>query len=340
MVNFRDPFTIASESNEADRFWSFVDGIFIWEFIVTLDYEWSVIRGRRPYRWTIWIYSLTRVATLASVVLNIYTIDVTHINCQVTVGLQFVFAYLAFAASSLLIVLRIIAIWNRNRIIVAFATGVWGINITFLIQGVIRFRASWEINNEIGLGGCVFYLDSIRLSTVVAFAADTILLLIMLFGLYRLRRHGHGGLMGLGRLLWNQGVVWLLLVVATELTPTVFILLDLNQLLDLMFQVPWMIAMSIAATRMYRSLSDFLSLDVSQKIPSTSGRFTFESNGTSTTPVLLAGIQVAVHTTHEQRSTPHANRFNSNISGKPHGKPHELIVGIVNDHDIEGKVEI
>jgi hypothetical protein len=82
-------------------------------------------------------------------------------------------------------------------------------------------------------------LDSIRLSTIVAFAADTTLLLIMLFGLYRLRRH-RGGLMALGSLLWNQvgafpnyhaldspayflrkGVVWLLLAVATELTPTV-----------------------------------------------------------------------------------------------------------------------
>jgi hypothetical protein len=26
-----------------------------WEFFTTLDYEWSVIRGRRPYRWTIWV---------------------------------------------------------------------------------------------------------------------------------------------------------------------------------------------------------------------------------------------------------------------------------------------
>jgi hypothetical protein len=82
-------------------------------------------------------------------------------------------------------------------------------------------------------------LDSIRLSTIVAFAADTILLLIMLFGLHRLRRHG-GSLMGLGHFLWNQvgafanyytlnspgyflrkGVVWFLLAVVTELTPTV-----------------------------------------------------------------------------------------------------------------------
>ena len=26
-----------------------------WEFVTTLNYEWSTIRGRRPYRWTIWV---------------------------------------------------------------------------------------------------------------------------------------------------------------------------------------------------------------------------------------------------------------------------------------------
>ena len=26
-----------------------------WEFVTTLDYEWSVIRGHRPFRWTIWV---------------------------------------------------------------------------------------------------------------------------------------------------------------------------------------------------------------------------------------------------------------------------------------------
>ncbi|KAI0274127.1 hypothetical protein BGY98DRAFT_95476 [Russula aff. rugulosa BPL654] len=136
MVNFHDPVVIARESDKIDKFWSFVGGIFIWEFLITLDYEWSVIRGHRPYRWTIWVYSLTRVATLAAVALNMYSIDATApINCQVTSDLQFIFAYLAFATSSLLMVLRIIAIWNRKTIIVALATGVWGVNIAFLIQG-------------------------------------------------------------------------------------------------------------------------------------------------------------------------------------------------------------
>ena len=36
-----------------------------WEFFTTLDYEWDVIRGRRPYRWTIWVRS-DRPFTLVS----------------------------------------------------------------------------------------------------------------------------------------------------------------------------------------------------------------------------------------------------------------------------------
>lgn len=28
-----------------------------WEFLGSLHYEWSVIRGHRPYRWTIWVCS-------------------------------------------------------------------------------------------------------------------------------------------------------------------------------------------------------------------------------------------------------------------------------------------
>ncbi len=97
-----------------------------------------------------------------------------------------------------------------------------------------QFHSSLEV-----FQGCVMQLNSIKLSAIAVFAADIILLLIMLSGLYRLRRGG-GYLMGLGRLLWNQvgwerfyctldlrvyflrkGVVWLLLAVTAELPPMV-----------------------------------------------------------------------------------------------------------------------
>ena len=76
-----------------------------WEFFTTLDYEWSVIRGDRPYRWTIWVcssllfghvpgtdhpsekvYSFTRVCTLITVILNMLALDSSSpIDCQVRI---------------------------------------------------------------------------------------------------------------------------------------------------------------------------------------------------------------------------------------------------------------
>jgi hypothetical protein len=80
-------------------------------------------------------------------------------------------------------------------------------------------------------------------------------------------------------------------------------------------------------------------IDSSQKIPPTSGRIAFETNGTSTAPIFFTGIKVAVDTTQEQHFTPQANRSGSDISGMPHGKPHELTVDLVGDHDIENGAE-
>jgi hypothetical protein len=108
MVNYHDPVTIAREYAAVVKLWHVVDGIFIWEFFTTLDYEWDVIRGHRPYRWTIWVYSLTRVSTLLAVILNMVGFDTTvPINCQVWVTSEVIFAYLALATASLLIVLRV-----------------------------------------------------------------------------------------------------------------------------------------------------------------------------------------------------------------------------------------
>ena|SRR5258707_1561872 len=132
-----------------------------------------------------------------------------------------------------------------------------------------------------------------------------------------------------------------------------------------MLQIPWVITMSIAATRMYRSLSDFLSSDVyetnirsclcsvltvlvqrhgsAQRITPTNGRIVFENNGTSSAPIPLAGIQVVTHEAHEQHWTPQANHYGSNFSGQPelHEKPHELAMAmdLVCDHGIEGGAE-
>ncbi|KAI0294341.1 hypothetical protein BC826DRAFT_340283 [Russula brevipes] len=238
------------------KLWHFVDGLYLWEFLTTLDYEWAVIRGRRPYRWTIWIYSLSRVAGLTSVTLNLISMDVTTpLNCQLWFTSELIACFLSTTAASLLIVLRIIAIWNRNRVVMASALSIWGVYFATLIQVIVRVRSVW-IPAE---SRCVARNIEVTLINIVStLGIDIVLLIMMLAGMVPLRRHGDS-MFSLSRLLWKQGVIWLLLATAVEVPPVVFIVLDLNYPLNIISRVPSLIIMTVAGTRMHRQLVDFAS---------------------------------------------------------------------------------
>jgi hypothetical protein len=240
MVNFKSPAVAEQDFNVVlKHFWHVTHGIFIWEYLTTFGYEWDVIRGRRPYRWTIWIYSLTRAGTLISV----------------WTSLQLVSGYIGLVAASVLIVFRIVAIWNKNKLIVGITTAVWLANVGVIIQGIVRIRSKWDPL----LQSCVVpNTEDNKPNIVLTFISDVILLVIVLVGLLILR-HESGIVFPLGRLLWNQGIIWLAIATIAEAPPVVFIILNLNDSWNLMFQFPSLIAMTIAATRMYHSLSDFFS---------------------------------------------------------------------------------
>jgi len=253
MVDFHNPTVIANEYLVLTKLDHIMGGFYIWEFFTTLDYEWSVICGYRPYRWTIWIYSFTRVATLMSIILSLVAVNITSpINCQAWVTSTFVFSYLALSAASLVIVLRTMAIWNKKKVVVILATCMWCIYFTFLIEGITQLRSTWRPGNR----DCAPpNIESNKLAIIAMFVADILLLLTMLLGLHRLRDRA-GGMFGLAHLLWKQGVIWLLIATGSGLTTVAFLCLDLNPLLDVMFLLPTLITISMTATRMYTSLAD------------------------------------------------------------------------------------
>jgi len=253
MVNFNDPAVIAADSVEMAKLWHTVGGLYIWEFFTTLEYEWKVFRGRLPYRWTIWVYSFARVSVLVSVILRFFLLDnTTPINCQVALTTTLVLSSLSNTASSLLIVLRIIAIWNKNKVVMAAAISIWCINIGFLIKSPVEIRAVW-LNTQLTCVGDTRRNNPPGLVSMLI--TDISLLLIMLVGLFRLRRHGSA--FGLNQVLWRQGVLWLLLATVADVPPVVFVLLNLNAPLNVMFIMPTWVTMAIAATRMHRLLVDF-----------------------------------------------------------------------------------
>ncbi|KAF8259720.1 hypothetical protein EI94DRAFT_1750784 [Lactarius quietus] len=335
MVDFQSPAVIEQDFEAVVKLWHVVDGIFIWEFFVTLDYELSVIRGHRPYRWTIWVYSLTRVSTLIAVVLNMLGFDSTDpINCQLWVIFELIFAYLAFASASFLIVLRIIAVWDRNKIAIAIAMSAWSTNVAFLIHGVTRLHSTWVPTQ----GVCaVLNPEGSKDNIIATLATDVVLLFTMLVGLLRMGQNGTT----LGMFLWKQGLIWLFLATIAEVPPAVFISLNLNDPFNLMFQTPALIVMSIAATRTYRSLAEFTSPTGSFYTSQIESRRAISSDPKrfNAAPIPLDRVDPAVHRSSEDSTPANMSKFFSYGTNSADRQSHDKPVALSINNDLEDGVE-
>ncbi|KAF8487278.1 hypothetical protein DFH94DRAFT_849689 [Russula ochroleuca] len=342
MVNFKSPVVAEQDFNVVlKHLWHTTHGIFIWEYITTLEYEWDVIRGRRPYRWTIWVYSLARTATLISVILNLIQFNIlTPINCQTLVTFELIFSYMGLVAASLLIVFRIVAVWNKNKLASRSLTN-FRSGISYkrdFAPGIVRIRSAW---NPLLQSCVVLNTEDNKANIIVTFISDVILLGIMLIGLLILRRES-GIVFPLGSLLWNQGIIWLAIATAAEVPPSassaffLYILItdphviaaDIHRFeferyysWNLMFQFPSLIAMSIAATRMYRSLSDFVfgSTDILSIVSGTrQGHSRTTSKRKTSTNIQLNRIEVAVDVDYERHQTPETTGTDEQLDDKSH----------------------
>ncbi|KAI0045769.1 hypothetical protein FA95DRAFT_1680248 [Auriscalpium vulgare] len=302
MTNFEDP------KVELSNYLSFVKlvhvfaGIFIWEYVSTLYFEWEVVTGRRPYRWTLLVYSGTRLLALVNAAMNLALFNTTSpMNCELYIKFQLFFAYSALAAGSSLMLLRIIAIWDRNVYVAVSVVAVWLMNLGLLIDSIVAVKAIYVPGT-----GCIITNTTESKKYIAAtFSTDLFLLIMMLAGLLRTRQKA--GSFTIWRVLYTQGLVWLVVATVGELPPLILIQLNLNDPWNLMFQVPGLMIMAICSTRMYRDL-----FNLSPKLTTSSdnhrskvsivrfgGKSHVATAGDSTTVVPMNPLEVTVRVDRE-----------------------------------------
>ncbi|KAF8487383.1 hypothetical protein DFH94DRAFT_24808 [Russula ochroleuca] len=224
-----------------------------------------------------------------------------------------------------LIVLRVIAVWNRAKIIVATAMGILLMDVSLFIDGTIRLRSTWSPE---ALTCVVHNFDSTKPAVIGLLVSDIGLLLIMLIGLLRLHCEAVGSF-ALGRTLWRQGLIWLLFATVAEVPSAVLVILSLNASLDLITQTPTMIIVTIAATRLYRSLTNiYYSSDISHEILQGRGCAACAVSGLRVRPgpIPLNRMDVSVRAEYDQHPTPQTTCPGSYASTDPQGhyKVHEV----------------
>ncbi|KAH9069404.1 hypothetical protein EDB83DRAFT_2551246 [Lactarius deliciosus] len=252
MTDWKSPTVITAEYFALIKLYHATWGILIWEFVVNIGFEYSVFTGKRNFRLSFLLYLGARWCPLLCVITMLVGFNpVNRINCQVPFLFALLFSHLSLACAEALIVLRIAAIWGLNRIAISIAAAAWLADVGSLIHVVLHgtwneFEGVCQITNP----------HDTSANIIVSFVTDLVLLALMLIGLLRWENAHRKG--GIWWLLYTQGLAWMIIVTLAEAPITVFILLNLNDPMNLMLQLPALITMTIGASHVYRGLSDYV----------------------------------------------------------------------------------
>ncbi|KAH9962064.1 hypothetical protein BGW80DRAFT_868125 [Lactifluus volemus] len=223
MVNWHDPTVLEEDNFAVLKLDHVIAGIYIWETVFTAEFELDVLRGKRPYKRTIWLYLGTRYTGLLAFILYFIDID-THIKipCQVVGTLSITLRYASWEFASLLIALRVIAIWDRNVFVSSLAIGTWSASLGLNIYNAVELRATYDPTLET----CNrIVLQKYLVNTIGMLSVDIVLLTSMLIGLLR---SSHRSSTGLWHLLYQQCIIWLFLAATADIPLLVLLILNLN----------------------------------------------------------------------------------------------------------------
>ncbi|KAH9030083.1 hypothetical protein EDB84DRAFT_1676996, partial [Lactarius hengduanensis] len=256
MTDWKSPAVVTAEYFALIKLYHAIWGVLIWEFVVNIGFEYSVFTGKRKFRSSFLLYLAARWCPLLCVITILVGFDPVHrINCQAVVIFVFFFSHLSLACASALIVLRIAAIWGLNKIVISIASTAWLADAGTLIYGVVVLHGTWS--RELPVGACkITNTLETRTNILASFITDLVLLALMLTGLLRWENARRKG--GIWWLLYTQGLAWMIIVTVAEAPITVFILLNLNDPMNIILQLPALITTTIGASRVYRGLSDYV----------------------------------------------------------------------------------
>ncbi|VDB88522.1 unnamed protein product [Peniophora sp. CBMAI 1063] len=250
MTNYDDPTLIATETVNVTKSLHVLAGLITWEFLNFVDFDWSMIVGKRPRKWTFWVYMGCRVFPLIEAAFTLRALDHRPaVNCLHLHRAAWAFGTATFICSSLIILMRLFAVWRQSVPIRVLATAVWVTNIPLAAINIPKLQA---LPDPFTRTSCIVPNAQVMLVNFVFFLGTEVSLsFVTLYGLWRLRDVARGNIW---RLMYRQGWLWPMLAISMQ-TPTVVILaLNLNGALNIAPLTPGMNIMAIAAGRLYRSL--------------------------------------------------------------------------------------
>ncbi|KAH8099902.1 hypothetical protein BXZ70DRAFT_225682 [Cristinia sonorae] len=251
MVDWMSPEEIAKDAAVFLKMQHCLAGIFFWEFVISLDFEWDFITGKKKLNWPMIPYFGGRYITLFTFIGLLISLDVTtEINCQALYQFLVISGQMMIAFASMNLAIRTMAIWSQAKYIVIplslISAGHWGV----VLSGTV-ISAQWVPGQ-----GCVATQtknSQLMLTFIYSLCFDTIVFLLSAWKLAMPKHHRSQ----LVDLMFKDGLGYFLLVSILNIPAAVFAALKLNPVMDITFNLPAAALSNILACRAVRRLANF-----------------------------------------------------------------------------------
>ncbi|EIN08352.1 hypothetical protein PUNSTDRAFT_113902 [Punctularia strigosozonata HHB-11173 SS5] len=251
MTLWNSPAVLAYDQNVFAKLMHAMLGLYGWEFLMSLDFEWSFLCGKRRLRWPMVPYFLGRYMLLTTLITICIALDSTHpLDCQTLYTFNQLAGMSSAGFSTINLSIRTIAIWDRHRyitfLVIFLSLGQWAV----ILQGAL-LRATYIPDQ-----GCIITeakTGLIAISFIYTMAFD---FLIMCLNTWRLLPYPQGG-WTVTKLLFRDGMIYFAISFLGNLAASVVMLLNLNSVMDVILNVPAVVVANIASSRAVRRLALF-----------------------------------------------------------------------------------
>jgi len=226
-------------------------GLYIWEWFMSIEFDWDFIRGKRKFRWPMTFYFLNRYCLLFALIGITIALNITKkIDCQKLYTFNSCTGNMAIGLASINLSLRTMAVWSQKLYIViplvAIILGHWSL----LLHGVL-LKAKW-VDGE----GCLITATDHRLLGITFIYTMTFDFIVLLLTGWKLMITT-GARSHLVKLVFGDGLIFFMIAFLANLIATIFMHLNLNPVMSIIANVPAAIASTIVACRAVRRLNNF-----------------------------------------------------------------------------------
>ncbi|KAK0480509.1 hypothetical protein EDD18DRAFT_1205509 [Armillaria luteobubalina] len=255
MVDWHSPEVIQDNALSFNKSIHCLIGLYLWEFVNTLDFDWAVISGEQKFRWPLFFYFYARYGMLGVLICFAVALNVTKtdIHCQGLFLFIQIVGNTCLGVASINLSIRTIAVWGQSIYVivslVALICGQFGI----ILKSVTNVHASFIYG-----AGCS--IDSTESSLFAAMylytmGTDFIVMCLMVYKLWYKRRHQQRS--RIMKLMFVDGLAYFALAFVVNLLAAIFSLLDLNDVMSVIADGPASILATVASCRVVRRLYRF-----------------------------------------------------------------------------------